>query len=280
VEELRKRWRLLVVAFALAILLGYPPALPGINLEITVITDKETYLRGEPIIASAYILNDNPFPVRYQKYQTMTAELYNLGDTAGIVAHLDWPIYGSVYIPAHSKYILFENTTFHSKDVGIGSLSVNIHSGGNLMGRGSVPIIVMMDESNLSETGKSAVDAALRYALIQQEIPDYRILAEKTPIVLSSMCLGDYQPNIPEVELQILTIYEIQQKANRDGDFLYLNFKYIRVHSSGHVSVSLDNNWIRAKDSTKGYLSGGGFTLDMYKNEDAWEIYRSAGWIS
>jgi len=105
-------------------------------------------------------------------------------------------------------------------------------------------------------------------------------LAEKKPIVLSSMCLGDYQPQIPGVELQVLTLYEIQQKADQEGDFLYLNFKYIRVHSSSHVSVSLDNNWIRARDSTKGYLSGGGFTLDMYKNEDTWEIYRSAGWIS
>lgn len=279
-EELRKRWMLIVVVLALAISLGYPPALPGISLEITVITDKEVYLRGEPIIASAYILNDNPFPVRYQKYQKMTAELNNLGDTAGIAAYLDWPIYGSVYIPAHSTYILFENATFHSKDVGIGSLSVNIHSGGNLIARESAPIIVMMDESNLSDKEKSAVDATLRYALIEQKIPDYKILAEKTPIVLSSMYLGDYLPNIPEVELQVLTIYEIQQKANRDGDFLYLNFKYIRVHSSGHVSVSLDNNWIRAKDSTKGYLSGDGFTLDMYKNEDTWEIYRTSGWIS
>ena len=77
-----------------------------------------------------------------------------------------------------------------------------------------------------------------------------------------------------------MTPYEVQERADQQGDYLYLNFKYINEHSSGHVSVKLDNNWIRARDSTRGYLSGGGFTLDIYRNGDSWDIYVGESWIS
>ena len=278
-ETLRKRWKQVTLIVLIVLLLGVPPAIPWFpNLQI--VTDKESYTRGEPIKVSAYLVNENPFPIRLLSYNKISVTLLGLGDTASNVAHADWGMFSLVYVPVDSRYPLFINSTLHPKEAGVGSLKVDVFSFDSVYASEVIPIVVMMDDSNLTETGKSAVDAALEYAIIQQEIPDYRILAEKTPIVLSSICLGDYQPQITGVELLVLTPYEIQQKANREGDFLYLNFKYIRVHSSGHVSVSLDNNWIRAKDSTKGYLSGGGFTLDMYRNGDAWEIYLSAGWIS
>jgi len=279
VETLRKRWKPIILILFIILLFGIPPAVPWLpNLQ--VVTDKESYMRGETIMVSAYFVNENPFPIRLLPYNKIKADLLGFGDTASNATQVDWGAFASVYIPANSKHILFVNSTLHPKEVGIRSLKVDVLSFDSVYAREFISIIVMMDDSILSETGRSAVDSALEYALIQQEIPDYRILAEKKPIVLSSMCLGDYQPQIPGVELQVLTLYEIQQKADQEGDFLYLNFKYIRVKSSSHVSVSLDNNWIRARDSTKRYLSGGGFTLDMYKNEDTWELYPSAGWIS
>jgi hypothetical protein len=82
------------------------------------------------------------------------------------------------------------------------------------------------------------------------------------------------------VNLMLLSPDEIEEKANRDGDFLYLRFKEVKI-GIFKSSVSLDNAWISSKDSNGVYLSGGGLTLQFYNILGKWiESPFRQRWIS
>lgn len=128
---------------------------------------------------------------------------------------------------------------------------------------------------------KELIKRTIEIALIKQEIPDYELLKRQGRIVLSTENLDPkIIPKLPGVDMIMLSSEEIQEKADREGNFLYLRFKKIDIGII-NASVSLDNFWKRSKDSTKGYLSGGGFTLNFYNVLGIWiESPVRQSWIS
>ena len=64
-------------------------------------------------------------------------------------------------------------------------------------------------------------------------------------------------PNLPGINIILLTPDAIQEKADAEGDFTYLRFTSFEIQRDG-VLVNLDNIWAVGKDSMYAYLSGGG----------------------
>ncbi len=121
----------------------------------------------------------------------------------------------------------------------------------------------------------------LERALVNQEIPDYALLADQDEIVLSTENIDPaLLPELEGVELVTMTPEEIQAKADAEGDFAYLRFQGFGAVSSDEANVSLGSSWAIAADSDMIYLSGGGFTINYTRTSDGWSGEVTEAWIS
>jgi hypothetical protein len=122
------------------------------------------------------------------------------------------------------------------------------------------------------EDKAALVKEALEWALVEKNIPDYNLLTEgKDEIVLSLKNIDESMvPTLPSVNLIPLSPEEIQNKANAEGDFLYISFGEFEIDGNS-ASVPVQNTWAVSQDS-RGHLSGGGCTLNFEKVDGAWKL--------
>ena len=100
------------------------------------------------------------------------------------------------------------------------------------------------------------VRICLEKALIEKDIPDFDLLRSYPTIVLSTENITpELVPNLPGINIILLTPDAIQEKADAEGDFTYLRFTSFEIQRDG-VLVNLDNIWAVGKDSMYAYLSG------------------------
>lgn len=120
-----------------------------------------------------------------------------------------------------------------------------------------------------SSQGK-VLGRVLNLALVERELPDYHMLEGQGNMILSTENItADLQATAAKLGLTLMVPEEIQEKANRDGDFLCLKFSQVEIGLL-RASISLDNIWVRSQDSTQGYLSGGGMKLTFYNLLGRW----------
>lgn len=143
------------------------------------------------------------------------------------------------------------------------------------------------EQGSLSELGLPDEDLTellrltLERALVDQEIPDYALLADQDEIVLSTENIDPaLLPALDGVDLVTMSPDEIQAKADADGDFPYLRFQGFTAVSDDEVNVSLGSSWAIAADSDMLYLSGGGFTINYTRSADGWTGEVTEAWIS
>lgn len=136
---------------------------------------------------------------------------------------------------------------------------------------------VVTDEDKIQIT-KSILETAL---ISKPKIPDYNLLTEgKDSIILSTKNIKpNWVPILPGIPLVLMKPQDIQRKADREGDFLYLSLTKFVIKGSC-VAVSLDNTWAVGKKSGMGYLSGGGFTYEYHKVAGKWIGKFVSGYIS
>lgn len=140
---------------------------------------------------------------------------------------------------------------------------------------GGLPVPV--NDSDIDELFR----LTLERALVDKEIPDYNLIKDKKNIVLSTENVRmDLVPEIPGVNLLVMEPDQIQRKANREGDFLYLRFSKFKLLTNKTAVVQLDNIWMKSKTSTVMYVSGGGFTIFYHKESGQWEDEVVSMWIS
>ncbi len=121
----------------------------------------------------------------------------------------------------------------------------------------------------------------LERALVDQEIPDYALLADQPEIVLSTENIDPaLLPELAGVALVTMSPDEIQAKADAEGDFPYLRFQGFTAVSQDEVNVSLGSSWAIATDSDMLYLSGGGFTINYTRTTNGWSGEVTEAWIS
>lgn len=110
------------------------------------------------------------------------------------------------------------------------------------------------------------VRLTLERALVDGKIPAYEMIKDNESIVLSTENIDlSLIPKLPGVNFTLLSRDEIQEKADREGDFLYLRFHQLKIEDF-KVLISLDNTWAVSKDSKVLYLCGGGFTIEYTKD--------------
>jgi len=125
------------------------------------------------------------------------------------------------------------------------------------------------------------VKRVLQIAVVSGEIPDYDLIKDNRNIILSSENLDTKLiPMLDGIKFAILSPAEIKEKANKEGDFLYLKFNKIDIGGK-NASISLDNTWSVSDTSKVGYLGGGGFTITFHKFMGSWvEDKLRQSWIS
>ena len=122
----------------------------------------------------------------------------------------------------------------------------------------------------LKQTLKAEIDGQ-KVNYDDEEITDFELLLRaRGGIVLSSANVKRtlVRP-FSNTQLVVLTPREIQAKANREGDFLYLKFTQIRIAKS-RVLVTLSKQWARSHTSTIMYTSGGSSTFEFRKIRGKW----------
>ncbi len=125
------------------------------------------------------------------------------------------------------------------------------------------------------------LNLAMERALVEKKIPDYGLLADPRKVILSERNLpADWMPQLADIEIRIMTEAEIEAKANRDGDFLFVYVSELSFPDDNTASVRVHSMWARAKDSKIVYLSGGGFVVIYQKDGETWKEESSASWIS
>lgn len=125
------------------------------------------------------------------------------------------------------------------------------------------------------------MELTLQQALVAQQIPDYQLLTDKENVVLSDERINPaLLPNLPGINLIVMTPGEIQQKADADGDFLYLRFQEITATSPDNVRISLGNTWATNSLMERVYVSGGGFTMEYTHTSDGWQGEITLKWES
>ena len=82
------------------------------------------------------------------------------------------------------------------------------------------------------------------------------------------------------MNLILLDLDDIQSKADREGDFLYLRFTKLELHSERSAVVHLDNMWMSRRETPFKYLSGGGLSISFSKESGIWNSKVLSMWIS
>ncbi len=134
----------------------------------------------------------------------------------------------------------------------------------------------------LSDANKAEiVNQILEESLVKKKLPSYGLLPNrKNTFILSTKNIeaGWLKP-LENINLKFMSDEEIQQKADTEGDFLYISLSELKVKGEC-VAVTITNSWAVGKNSTKFYLSGGGTNYIFRKNSGKFTGRTIGGWIS
>ncbi|MCB8976773.1 MAG: hypothetical protein H6657_05040 [Ardenticatenaceae bacterium] len=182
-----------------------------------------------------------------------------------------------------------ENVTLDVAGLPAGAYTVDVNgtTSSFTLDMDNSPQLPGSEDGSLSDLGLPNEDLTellrltLVRALVDQEIPDYALLADQGQIVLSTENIDPaLLPELDGVDLVTMTPEEIQAKADADGDFPYLRFQGFTAVSTDEVNVSLGSTWAIGTDSDMLYLSGGGFTIHYTRTSDGWTGEVTESWIS
>lgn len=255
-------------------------------------TEPGEILIGDATVESLDILILESFPVQVHLQvsgylgdgctELGAIDTVRAGDTFNVTIHTERPADAI----CTQQLVAFEETIpLDVQGLEAGTYTVNVNGVTDTFTL-DVDNVLPEDEASDAELADedlaTLVQMTLERALVQQEIPDYNLLTEgRDEVVLSTENISpELVPQLEGVDLVLLTPEEIQAKANEEGDFLYLRFQDIIVHSETEATVSLANNWAIAADSDMAYLSGGGFTIEYTKTADGWTGEVTEVWIS
>lgn len=132
-----------------------------------------------------------------------------------------------------------------------------------------------------ANSSKELVKRAIEIAVVYGQIPDYRLIRDKKNIIISSENIdSNLLPVLSDIKLIVLSPTEINEKANKEGKFLYIRFKKISINN-WNASLSIDNTWAVEDNNKVGVQSGGGMTIKFYNLFGKWVQKKSrVMWVS
>lgn len=123
---------------------------------------------------------------------------------------------------------------------------------------------------------------SLTNALVNHDIPDYGLITDPKNVILEdTLLLPGMVPVLDGIKITVMSSSQIQEKANNDSSFIYLQFLKIEKDSLNRVVVELATTWA-ASNKTPNiiYLSGGYHTYLFTKTDGIWKKELLATWIS
>jgi len=139
----------------------------------------------------------------------------------------------------------------------------------------SIICILSVLATPLINSKKNVVLAGLSWAILEEKAVDYKYVHgeyyNKYTIIVSKENLDKL--NLPKylkqgslsiknVEVIYLTPKEIQERANKDGDFMYLRLVNIETNILT-AKLTVASNWAQSNNSKATYLSGGAAHLSL-----------------
>lgn len=128
---------------------------------------------------------------------------------------------------------------------------------------------------------REIVRAALEVALVDRKIPDHALLKDPKNVLVDRENLHGPPPALPGIALTAVSSDEAQARADRTGDFLYLELGELR-RTGDDVSLSVRNRWaigLASRKAGKIFLSGGGLSLRFTRTPEGWRPKIVATWI-
>lgn len=131
-----------------------------------------------------------------------------------------------------------------------------------------ISFVTFKPENDLSS--KELIKKVVETAIVDGKIPDYSLIKDKKNIIISSELIdSNHLPVLSDIKLIVLSPTEIKEKANKEGDFLYLKFRKIDINNL-NAQLTLDNTWAVSDNSKIDYLSGGGMKIRFYNLFGKW----------
>ena len=139
-----------------------------------------------------------------------------------------------------------------------------------------------------------------RGLLERDKIHDYDLFKSKKKFYLSRRVFGntmglmyeselvhidhaiDYFPKkVGNVKIIALTEAELQERADKKGDFLFLQLSDIKIEGD-RAQIALSSSYKVSKHTKgKAYVSGGGYLLDYVKENGVWKFSKGiSSWVS
>ena len=107
-----------------------------------------------------------------------------------------------------------------------------------------------------------------------------RLMGQKGLIVISTEGIdASWIKPISNFKFEYLSRAEIQNKADRGKDFLYLSFRNWQI-GINCIAVTLADGWAVGKHSRKFYLSGGGSIYLFQMESGKWTGKTLGRWVS
>jgi len=103
--------------------------------------------------------------------------------------------------------------------------------------------------------------------------------SDKGVILSTRNIKPEWVKDVPGIRISLLGQKQIQAKADREGDFLYMSFPEITTRGAC-VAVTVTNTWAVARHSKLVHLSGGGYTYEYRKESGKWIGKFVIGWVS
>ncbi|KAA9340165.1 nuclear transport factor 2 family protein [Adhaeribacter soli] len=144
------------------------------------------------------------------------------------------------------------------------------------------------------------IELILHRGLVERDkVADYRLFKNKKKFYISrrvyesvfseldaDFVFADYAAErfpkrVGKIKIAALTEEELQKKADKKGDFLYLSISDIKIEGD-RAQIGLSLNW-KVSKNTKGiiHMSGGGYILEYVKENGQWKFNRELrNWIS
>jgi len=109
--------------------------------------------------------------------------------------------------------------------------------------------------------------------LLEQEQRD------KGVILSTSNIKPEWVKDVQGIRIRLMDQKQIQRKADREGDFLYISFPEVRVIGTC-IAMTVTNGPAVGKHSRMISLSGGGYTYEYRKESGKWIGKFVIGWVS
>jgi hypothetical protein len=140
-----------------------------------------------------------------------------------------------------------------------------------------LPSLTQADKTEIVRT-------MLDEALVKKGIPSYpNLMATKQPVLANTNIESLNVPEFAGFKVLLLSPNQIQAKANREGDLMFLRFEKIASHGSC-VAVTLCNLWADGTSTIdtgpKTLLGEGCVYFVFYKREGTWKGDFLESWIS